>query len=89
MAEVVDVEVRTYVKELIAGVLGLAPNTIGDGELLADRGVNSIDLIDIVVKLESRYQVRFDPEKMKDLTCRSLSDNVIASAGYARICAPP
>jgi acyl carrier protein len=82
MVAVMDFEVRTYVRELIARVLGVAPDAIDDGELLAVLGVNSVDLIDVVVKLESKYEARFDPEKMKNLTCRSLSDNVMASVRY-------
>lgn len=84
-----DAEVRRYVRQLVADVLGIAPGEIDEAELLASYGINSVDLIDIVVKLESRYRAQFQPEAMRDLTCRSLADNVLASVGANRECARP
>jgi acyl carrier protein len=72
-------EVHGYVRELIAKVLSVPPSKIDEAELLSNYGVNSVDLIDVVVGLESKYGIRFDPKAMKNLTCRSLSENVRAS----------
>lgn len=82
-------EVCRYIKQLVADVLGVAPAQIDETELLSTYGVNSVDLIDIVVKLESRYRAQFQPEAMRDLTCRSLADNVLASCGADKECARP
>ena len=74
-------EVRGYVRELISKVLGLPPAEIDAAELLSNYGVNSIDLIDVAVKLEAKYSIQFNPDTMKDLTCRTLSENVLTSLG--------
>lgn len=87
-AAVSEAEVSAYVKNLVAGVLGMAPAEIDDTELLSSYGINSVDLIDIVVKLESEYGAQFQPEAMRDLTCRSLAENVLASMAN-RVCDPP
>lgn len=76
-----DAEVRARVKALISDALGMAPAEIDDEEFLSSYGINSVELIDVIVKLESEYGVRFQPEAMKDLTCRSLAAYVVASLG--------
>ncbi|MFL6624808.1 MAG: acyl carrier protein [Sulfurifustaceae bacterium] len=84
-----DAEVRGYIKQLVADVLSVAPAEIDETELLTTYGINSVDLIDIVVKLESKYRAQFQPEAMRDLTCRALADNVIASVGANPACERP
>jgi acyl carrier protein len=74
-----NAEVHRYVRELISRVACIPSSDIDEAEFLSSYGVNSVDLIDVIVKLESRYGAQFDPETMKGLTCRSLSENVLAS----------
>ena len=71
-------DVCGQVKHIVSQVLCMDPSEIDETELLLSLGMNSVDLIDVVVKLEEQFQVRFDPNTMKDLTCRSLADNVEA-----------
>jgi acyl carrier protein len=69
-------ELNACVKEMIAQTLSIDEKEIDAAQPLSNYGLNSIDLIDIVVKLESKFQVRFDPKTMKDLTVNSLVNNI-------------
>jgi len=69
-------ELSSCVKEMIAQTLSISESEIDATQPLSNYGLNSIDLIDIVVKLESTFQVRFDPKTMKDLTVKSLVTNI-------------
>lgn len=71
-------DVCGQIKGIVSQVLCTDQSEIEETALLLSYGLNSVDLIDVVVKLEERFQVRFDPSTMKDLTCRSLADNVEA-----------
>jgi acyl carrier protein len=71
-------EVRDHVLGLIAEVLCMDAGEIDEGALLSDYGLNSIDMIDVVVKIEEKYKIRLDPNKMRGLTGRRLIDNVEA-----------
>lgn len=74
-----DVDVSAVVVGLFCEILGVEPSSIDEKELLASYGVNSVDLIDVVVKLETRFGIQFDPEKMTDLSCRKFTDNIQAA----------
>lgn len=71
--------VRNDVRNVIAAVLQLPAHELADDALLADYGLTSIDLIDIVSTLETRYAIQFAPETMTALSCRSLGDSVLAA----------
>lgn len=71
-------EVRDHVRELLANILSVTPDKIDEMEFLSHYGVTSVELIDIVVKLEARFHISFAPITMKGLTCHSLSENIIA-----------
>lgn len=77
-------EVRDHVLGLIAEVLCMDAGEIDDGVLLSEYGINSIDMIDVVVKVEEKYKIRLDPDKMRNLTARRLIDNVesVVPAGH-------
>jgi acyl carrier protein len=72
-------EVLDHIKGVISKILSLPPNRIDDAQPLTDYGLNSIDLIDLVASLETEYGIQFDPATMENITCRSLSTNVISS----------
>lgn len=74
-----ETEVRDHVKSLISKILAIPPSEIKDDRILSEYGLNSIDMIDVVVALQAKYQVQFDPDSMKDVTCRLLSANVLSS----------
>ncbi|MFC5473505.1 acyl carrier protein [Paraherbaspirillum soli] len=69
-------EVLHAVKEIVADILMMKTDEIGDTALLADVGLSSVELIDVVVKLQMRYQIEFDPATMSNLSCSTLADNV-------------
>jgi acyl carrier protein len=72
-------EVRRHVRQVIAEILSIQPTEVDETELLSSYGVTSVELIDVAVKLEAKYDIQLDPAAMKDLTCFSLSENVLAS----------
>jgi acyl carrier protein len=72
----VNDEISAYVKEFVAEMLCIKVEEIDEAQLLSDYGLNSVDFIDIVVKLETRYQLAFDPATMKSLSCQSLVQNI-------------
>lgn len=72
-------EVLDHIKGVISKILSLPPDQIDDAQLLTEYGLNSIDLIDLVASLETEYGILFDPATMENITCRSLSTNVISS----------
>jgi acyl carrier protein len=71
-------EIGNQVREIIADMLSMKAGDIDETKLLTDYGLNSVDFIDIVVKLESMYKVEFDPATMGGLSCRSLAQNIEA-----------
>jgi acyl carrier protein len=72
-------EIRHHVRQVIAELLSIQPVELDETELLSNYGVTSVELIDVAVKLEAKYDIQLDPAAMKDLTCCSLSENVLAS----------
>jgi acyl carrier protein len=78
-------EVRADVRKIISAVLCMDESEIEDGELLSTYGLTSIDLLDILVKVEQKFQVGFDPERMHELSCRRLTENI--EEGLAKRCA--
>ncbi len=71
-----DNAVNGYVKSLVSSVLCTQENDIADGEALANYGLTSIDLVEIIVKLEAEFKISFDPKKMQDVSCRTLVENI-------------
>jgi len=70
--------IGSHVRGLVAAILCMEEGAIDDGEPLSNYGMTSVDLIDLVVKLEERFKVSFDPSTMTNLTCRLLADNIAA-----------
>jgi acyl carrier protein len=68
------------VKELAAAALHVPPAELEEGTPLSAYGVNSVDMIDITVKLETMFGIQFDPEKLvaSAPSCRSLAAMVQA-----------
>ncbi len=71
-------EVHNHVRELVANILSVAPDKIDEMQGLSAYGVTSVELIDIAVKLETKFHISFVPETMNDVTCHSLSQNILA-----------
>jgi acyl carrier protein len=71
-------QVQGDVKRLVAEILHLEESEISDVELLANYGLTSIEFLDILAKLERKFNVPFEPEQMNELTCRRLAENVAA-----------
>lgn len=66
------------VKRVVAQVLRMDESEIAEVELLSSYGLTSIDFLDILAKLEQKFHVPFEPEQMKNLTCRRLAENIEA-----------
>ncbi|NRR32704.1 acyl carrier protein [Oxalobacteraceae bacterium] len=65
--------VLTYLTDTVAEMLGMPAAEIDAATLLTAYGLNSVDFIDIVVQLETRYSVQFDPAALKDLSVATLA----------------
>ncbi|HEV7372761.1 MAG TPA: MFS transporter [Arenibaculum sp.] len=72
-------KIHRRIKDAVSRLIAVPAVEIDDGQLLSEYGMNSIDLIDLVAALEAEYGIEFDPTTMTDVTCRSLSANVLAS----------
>jgi len=72
-------DVRAHVRARVAALLGVAEPDLDEERLLVEYGLNSVDLIDLVAGLEARYAIRFDPETLQAITCRSLADSAAAA----------
>lgn len=72
-------KIHGRVKDAVSKLIAVPAAEIDDGQLLSEYGMNSIDLIDLVAALEAEFGVEFDPDEMRDVTCRTLSANVLAS----------
>lgn len=69
-------DVRDDVRSLLCETLCFQDTELDDQVLLSDYGLTSIDLLDVVAHLESRYAIKFKPESMARLTAESLVQNV-------------
>ena len=69
-------DIGAQVRGMVAQVLCLEDGEIDNDTPLGDYGLTSIDLLDVVAKLEARYQIRFEPSTMTNLTAGSLGRNV-------------
>jgi len=58
-----DAEVR----HLVAKSLGVTDASIGDASSLRDLGVNSLDLVVLVMAIEERFHIEFDPSDLERL----------------------
>lgn len=68
--------VESDVKSLVSKLVTVPVAEIDGRELLSTYGLNSIDMIDLVAELETKYGNQFDPSAMKDVTCSSLAQSV-------------
>ena len=78
-----DNEVVLELRRTIAEVLDRDEQTIGyDTRFIEDLGVDSLMALEVLVSLESRYQVKLGEEELKQLTClRSVHELLTAKAG--------
>ncbi len=55
-------------KKLINEKLSINTDNITlDTDITSDIGIDSIDVMEIIMAIESKYEIRFDDEKIKDL----------------------
>ena len=55
-------------KKLINEKLSINTDNITlDTDITSDMGIDSIDVMEIIMAIESKYEIRFDDEKIKDL----------------------
>jgi acyl carrier protein len=70
------VDVRSGVRSLVSEILCMEVGEIDDRQLLSECGMTSLDLIDVVVKLEKRFSIQFDPATMSNLSVNVLVKNI-------------
>ncbi|KVT48811.1 hypothetical protein WK53_12310 [Burkholderia ubonensis] len=63
-------------RAMVAATLHVAP----DADLpLADAGLTSVELIDLIVSCQARHAIEFPPELLVGLTLGSLADGILAA----------
>lgn len=73
-----SVETLEVVKQCLAEVLALQPNTIGDcASLITDLGADSLDLVELMFVLERKFGVRLTQEDMRLTRQLGLSEEEI------------
>ena len=55
------------VRRLVAKSLGVSDDTILEASSLRDLGVNSLDLVVLVMAIEERFRIEFDPSDLERL----------------------
>jgi acyl carrier protein len=55
------------VRRLVAKSLGVSEDTILETSSLRDLGVNSLDLVVLVMAIEERFRIEFDPSDLERL----------------------
>jgi acyl carrier protein len=68
--------IGTEVQEMIASMSHTDSVAIDIDQPLVKSGITSIELIDLVTRLERRYDILFQPTIMKNLTAKSLIEHV-------------
>ncbi|AOK63643.1 hypothetical protein WM29_30825 [Burkholderia ubonensis] len=69
----------------VAATLHVAPDApdvpdVLDADLpLADAGLTSVELIDLIVSCQARHAIEFPPERLVGLTLGSLADGILAA----------
>ncbi|AYZ65093.1 acyl carrier protein [Burkholderia multivorans] len=63
----------------VAATLHVAPDTLDADFPLADAGLTSVELIDLIVSCQARHAIEFPPELLVRLTLGSLADGILAA----------
>jgi acyl carrier protein len=60
-------DISTQVRTIIAMQLGLAQGTISEQDTLDGLGADSLDLVEIIIKLEERFGISIDDSRIEKL----------------------
>ncbi|KWC25857.1 hypothetical protein WL50_00330 [Burkholderia ubonensis] len=66
-------------RAMVAATLNVAPATLDADLPLADTGLTSVELIDLIVSCQARDAIEFPPELLVGLTLGSLADGILAA----------
>jgi acyl carrier protein len=64
-------EICSEVKKIIKGQTNL---DLQNNDLLLDKGVDSLSLINIVIEIENYFDIEIDPEDLNYKTLKSITD---------------
>ncbi|WP_179296711.1 acyl carrier protein [Burkholderia ubonensis] len=64
----------------VAATLHVAPDALDADLPLADAGLTSVELIDLIVACQARHAIEFPPELLVGLTLGSLADGILAAS---------
>jgi acyl carrier protein len=65
---------HTELRHLVARSLGVSEDIVRDGSSLRDLGVNSLDLVVLVMSIEEHFHIEFEPSDLERL--RTFADLV-------------
>jgi acyl carrier protein len=60
---------RSALAELVENETGVKPDNLGDDVILLEGlGMDSIDLVGLVVQVENRFQIKIETEELRQVT---------------------
>ena len=79
-----DLEARDErITELVCEQLDLEPGTLGELELFADHGADSLGLLGVLAALEKEYRLTIEPAELERMDCLAGVREVLAElAGW-------
>ena len=79
-----DIEARNErITELVCEQLDLEPGTLGEQELFADHGADSLGLLGVLAALEKEFRVVIEPAELERMDCLAGVREVLAElAGW-------
>ncbi|MEX3628166.1 MAG: phosphopantetheine-binding protein [Burkholderia sp.] len=78
--EAARAEVFAALRAMLAAMLQVAPETIEAGLPIVESGLNSVELIDLIVRCQARYAIDLPAGSLARLTLASLTEAVLAGA---------
>ncbi|WP_157637628.1 acyl carrier protein [Burkholderia ubonensis] len=77
--EQLRVQLIDELRAMVAATLHVAPDVLDADLPLADAGLTSVELIDLIVSCQARHAIEFPPELLVGLTLGSLADGILAA----------
>jgi acyl carrier protein len=74
-------QIATQIRAMISKLLQVEPTAIDPEQLLTASGMTSIELIDLITRIEARYGIEFPAAAAKNLTARQVIDVVTRLIG--------
>ncbi len=81
MVETSSPEIVADLRQLAAKIIQTDPDTMEADQPLKEYGITSIELIDLIRRIENQYAITFQPDAFQEITISALAENVIQAMG--------